>query len=114
MELLFRVVDPAIPLTDAALVEIDASRGNVFALVAAGSRLIDKPTHASAEQRLIIRHTASGADRTLSLTTGLGGFRFGSDVTGLSATISGKTDYIGAIYNATDGVWDVVAVAKGY
>jgi ATP-dependent protease ClpP protease subunit len=50
----------------------------------------------------------------LALNSGAGGFRFGTDITALTATASGKIDYIGCIYNATDTKWDVVAVTKGF
>jgi fructose-1,6-bisphosphatase/inositol monophosphatase family enzyme len=51
----------------------------------------------------------------LTLQTGFAyAFRFGSDITGLTATASGKTDYIGAVFNLTDQRWDVVAVTKGF
>jgi hypothetical protein len=101
-------------LSDGATPALDASLGNVFTLSAAGNRTIAVPTNPTSGQKIIIQHYASGADRTLSLNTGAGGFRYGTDITGLTATTSGKTDYIGAIYNATDSKWDVVAYVKGY
>ena len=108
--------DPAtvVGLTDGATPALDASLGNTFILVAAGNRTIAVPTGAASGKRILIGHKASGADRTLDLNTGAGGFRFGTDITGLTATTSGKTDYIGCIYNATDNKWDVIAVVKGY
>ena len=62
----------------------------------------------------MIQHYASGGARTLALNTGAGGFRFGSDIAALTQTASGKTDYIGAIYNGTDSFWDVVGYVKGF
>jgi hypothetical protein len=104
-----------VTLTDGATVALDASLGNVFRLAASGNRTISVPTNASPGQKMIIAHAAVGAGRTLTLTTGSSGaFRFGTDVTGLSATTSGKTDYIGSVYNGTDERWDVLAVVKGY
>ena len=65
--------------------------------------------------RRIWRIKAIGANRTLTLTTGVtGGFRFGEIITGLTATTSNKIDYVGCIYNGNDARWDVVAVSKGY
>ena len=55
--------------------------------------------------------TASPA-QTLDVNSG--GFRFGTDITALTATTSGTFDYIGAIYNGTDSFWDIVAYSKGY
>lgn len=104
-------------LTDGATPALDASLGNLFILTAAGNRTIAVPTNpppTGFTQKIVIRHLASGGARTLALNTGAGGFRYGTDVSGLTATTSGKTDYIGCIYNPTDTFWDVVAVAKGY
>jgi hypothetical protein len=101
-------------LTDGATPALDASLGNVFTLSAAGDRTIAVPSNATSGQKIVIRHLASGADRTLALNSGAGGFRFGADITALTATTSAKTDYIGCIYNATDSKWDVVAYVKGY
>ena len=101
-------------LTDGATPALDASLGNVFLLTAAGDRTIAVPSNATGGQKIIIVHKASGADRTLSLNSGAGGFRFGTDITALTATTSALTDYIGCVYNAADSKWDVVAYTKGY
>lgn len=101
-------------LSDGATPALDASLGNVFTLSAAGDRTIAVPSNATDGQKIVIRHLASGGARTLALNSGAGGFRFGTDITALSQTASGKIDYIGCIYNATDSKWDVVAVSKGY
>jgi hypothetical protein len=106
--------DNVVTLTDGATPALDASAGGQFILSAAGDRTIAQPTNPVNGQKIIIRHFASGGARTLSLNTGTGGFRFGSDITALTQTVSGKTDYIGCIYNATDNKWDVVAYSKGY
>jgi hypothetical protein len=104
-----------IALTDGANVDIDVSLGSVFVLTAAGNRTINIPTNPANHYKIIIKHVASGAARTLSLTTGSpGAFRFGTTVGALAATDSGKTDYIGCIYNATDDRWDVVSVSKNF
>ena len=113
-----RVLDTVVTLTDGATVALDAAGGNVFKLLAAGNRTISVPTNKPAAgqyQKIVIMHEASGADRTLALTTGsAGAFRFGTDITALTATTSGLTDYIGCIYNSVDDRWDVVSVSKGF
>lgn len=109
-----RQLSGVVTLTDGATPALDASLGNTFDLTAAGDRTIAVPTNPVNGQRILIRHRASGGSRTLSLNTGAGGFRFGTDVTGLTATTSGATDYIGAVYDSTDGFWDVIAYVKGY
>jgi fructose-1,6-bisphosphatase/inositol monophosphatase family enzyme len=104
------LADGATPALNAAL----AGLNGVFRLAAAGDRTIAVPTNPTAGQKIVIQHYASGGSRTLSLNSGTGGFRFGTDVTALTATASGKTDYIGCIYNDTDNKWDVVAYMKGF
>ena len=101
-------------LTDGATPALDASLGNIFTLSAAGDRTIAVPSNATSGQKIIIEHTASSGARTLSLNTGAGGFRFGTDITALTQTASGKTDYIGCIYNSSSSTWDVVAYTKGF
>lgn len=103
-----------VDLSDGATPALDASLGNVFRLSAAGDRTIAVPSNPKAGQKIIIRHLASGGARTLALNTGTGGFRYGTDVTGLTQTVSGKVDYIGCVYDATDNKWDVIAYSKGY
>lgn len=107
-------VELPVALTDGATPALDASLGNFFTLSAAGDRTIAVPSNAQAGQKIVIRHLASGAARTLALNAGAGGFRFGSDITALTQTVSGKYDYIGAIYNSTANFWDVVSYVKGF
>lgn len=109
------IVPPTVSvLTDGATPALNAALGNVFTLAAAGDRTIAVPSNPTDGQKIIIRHLASGGARTLALNTGAGGFRFGTDITALTQTTSGKTDYIGCVYNATDTKWDVVAYVKGF
>ncbi|MCF2130104.1 hypothetical protein L1I79_27280 [Strepomyces sp. STD 3.1] len=103
-----------ITLTDAATIATDASRGSHFKVTMAGNRTLGVPTNPVDGQRVVWEVVASGGARTLALAGGAGGFAFGSDITALTATVSGKTDFIGAIYSATANLWRVVAYAKGY
>lgn len=103
-----------VTLTDGATPALDASLGNVFRLAAAGDRTIGIPSNPFSGQKIVIQHFASSGARTLALNTGTGGFRFGSDFTALTQTVSGKTDYVGAVYNAADNKWDVVSYTKGF
>jgi hypothetical protein len=109
-----RLSNKVIALTDGATPALNAKLGNVFTLSAAGDRTIAIPTNPTAGQRITIRHTASGANRTLALNTGTGGFRFGATITALSTTTSGLTDYIECLYNATANKWDVISYLKGF
>lgn len=104
-----------VALTDGATVALDAAAGKVFKLTAAGDRTISVPTNPLDGRGIIIAHTASVAARTLALTTGsAGSFIFGSDITALSQTALGKTDYIGAVYDSTADRWRVVSYVKGF
>lgn len=110
-----RIGNPVVSaLADGATPALDASLGTIFTLAAAGNRTIAVPTNPTNGQKIVIRHLASGGARTLALNTGAGGFRFGTDITALTATSSGKTDYIGCIYSSIDSFWDVVAYVKGF
>lgn len=97
-------------------VPLDASLGTVFTITNSGNPLtVLAPTNPVNGQRILIKHTASGADRTLSLTTGSSGsFAFGTDFTGLTVTASGKSDYIGCVYDSSASRWHVIGYAKGY
>lgn len=103
-----------VTLSDGATPALNAALGNTFLLTAAGDRTIAVPTNPTSGQRITIVHKASGADRTLALNTGAGGFRFGTTITALTATTSGLTDYIDAVYNLADTKWDIVAYSKGF
>jgi|GEM_PF-2918312 len=103
-----------VALTDAATITTDASQGNIFTvtLAAGQSRTLSVPTNPTAGQKALWRVKQGGGS---SLTLDVTGFRFGTDLPSitLSAT-AGKTDYIGAVYNGTDSIWDVVAFVKGF
>jgi len=100
-------------VSDGAGAVIDASLGNYFAWTAAADRTAGTTTNPTTGQKIIIAFTASGANRTLTLPTATtGDFIFGTDITGLTVTTSGKTDLIGCIYNGTR--WMVVAYTKGF
>lgn len=105
---------PPVTLTDGATPALDASLGTHFVLTAAGNRTIAVPTNPVDGQVIVIQHIASGSARTLALNTGTGGFAFGTDITALSATSSGLTDYIQCVYNSTANKWRVIAYVKGF
>jgi hypothetical protein len=107
-------IETVVALSDGATPALDASQGNIFYLDAAGDRTIAVPSNAVNGQKIVIRHFANGGSRTLALNTGAGGFRFGTDITALTATGSGLMDYIGCIYNGVDSFWDVIAYTKGF
>lgn len=104
-----------VTMTDEASHVQDMSLGQTYMMTATADRTLGTPTNATANQRVIIKFKASGANRTLTLPTATtGDFRYGTDITALTTTTSGKTDYIGCVYNGTDSRWDVIAYVKGY
>ncbi|HEV7449294.1 MAG TPA: hypothetical protein VGP13_02015 [Candidatus Paceibacterota bacterium] len=107
-------VENIVALADVSAPALDASLGNLFYLNTQGNRTIAPPTNSMDGQKVIIRVTAIGGDRTLALSSSAGGFRFGTDIMGLTATTEDTSDYIGCIYNASAGFWDVVAYTKGF
>jgi len=103
-----------VTLSDGATPALNAALGNTFVLTAAGDRTIAVPSNPVAGQKITIIHIASGGARTLALNTGAGGFRYGADITALTQTTSGKTDYIGCICNSAATYFDVVSYTKGF
>lgn len=102
-------------LTDAATIATNAALGNRFRVSSATDRTLGVPTNPTDGQQCVWSWTNTDAsDHTLTLDTGAGGFRYGTDVTTLTATLAGKTDHITAIYNLAANKWDVVGVSKGY
>ena len=106
-------IPKVITVSDGAGAVIDASLGNHFNWTMAADRTAGTTTNGVAGQKITIAITASGGARTLTLPTSTtGDFAFGSDITTISQTSSGKTDYIGCVYTGTR--WNVVAFVKGY
>jgi hypothetical protein len=110
-----RITARVVALTDGATPALNSDNGDVFTLTTTTNPTIAVPSGTPTDgQKLIIRVTASGGARTMSLNTGAGGFSFGTDITALTATTSGATDYVGAIWNASTSFWNVIAYVKGY
>jgi predicted secreted protein len=105
---------PPVTLTDATTVATDASLGTHFRLSMGGNRTLGPPTNPTDGQVAVWEVTASAAARTLSLDTGTGGFAYGTDITALTATSSGLTDYVQAVYRTSVNKWRVIAYVKGY
>ena len=104
-----------VTLTDAATIATNAALGNRFRVSSATDRTLGAPTNGTDGQQCVWSWSnTDGSDHTLTLDTGTGGFRYGTDVTTLTATVAGKTDHLTAIYNSSANKWDVVGVSKGY
>lgn len=105
--------EPVVLTDGSGSIPLNAANGKLFRLTATANRTIAAPTGAVDGRAIVIAFKASGGARTLTLTSGAGGFQFGSDVTGLTATPNGTTDYIGCVFDAADNRWDVVGYMKG-
>jgi hypothetical protein len=101
-------------LTAGATVATNCSLNDYFTLVAnTASWTLSNPTNPVAGKRIMwrIKQDATGS-RVMSLDTD---FRLGADITAVVlSTAANKVDYLGAVYDATDAKWDVVAFVKGY
>jgi len=110
------VYGTVVTLTDGATPALDAALGNTFVLASTQNPTIAVPTNPVNGQKITILFKATSADRTLALNSGTNGFKFGTDITALTATTSGTTDAIGCIYttHASINKWIVVAYVKGF
>lgn len=100
-------------LTDGATVGVDAGNARLHTLTTVQNPTILAPTNGANGRPVILRITASGGDRTVTLTTGsTNSFNLGSFV--LTPTPSGTTDYIGTMFNSATSRFDVLAYVKGY
>ena len=63
-------------------------------------------------RKIIFRLKDNGTPQTLTWTTGSSNSFRAIGVTLPAATVSGKTTYVGCIYNAADSRWDAIAVAQ--
>lgn len=64
----------------------------------------------TAGQKLVLRIKDNGSNRGITWTTTSGAYRAIGTLLPTS-TVAGKVTYVGCIYNATDGYWDVVGVS---
>jgi hypothetical protein len=108
-----------IPETPVALsiatsaVATDASLSKVFTVTLTENVTLSNPTNGVDGQRVVwrIRQDATGS-RLLTLDSK---FRLGTDIATVTlTTTAAKTDYLTAIYHASDDKWDVVAFVKGF
>lgn len=105
-----------ITLTDGATVNLDASRGNHFRLTLGGNRTLAIPTNPTDGQKIVLEviQDATGS-RTLTLTTGAGGFAYGTDITSTTlTTTASRRDLIGFMYSASAARWLVISFVKGF
>ena len=101
-----------IALPDGATINTDASLGATFTVTLGGNRTIANPTNPTHGQKIVYRLKQDGTgNRTVTWGSA---FRFVNGTPPTLSTVGTKTDYIGFIYNATDGKWDHVAAKTGF
>lgn len=95
-----------ITLTDAVSIDVDASGGNDFRVTLAGDRTMNAPTNPADGQGLTLEiiQDATG-NRTLSWTSGTGGWNFGNDVPPVLSTLGGKRDLVSFRYSSSASAW---------
>lgn len=109
---------PPVTLTDGATISLTASAGSVFRVTLGGNRTLAAPTSPTDGQMITIaiKQDATGG-RTLALTTGAGGFSFGTDapVGAFSlSTVANAVDYLTCVYNEAALRWHVVGLIRGF
>lgn len=105
-----------VTLTDAPTIATDASTGKAFRVILGANRILGVPTNPSDGQMVIWEIQQDGiGGRTLTLASGPGGFKFGTDLTGVTLSTSPNlVDLIGCRYNATANRWWVIAFLRGF
>ncbi len=108
-----RIPYPAVPLTDAATIAVDASLGNRFTVTLGGSGTLASPTNPADGQPLILEVKQDGVGgRTLAYGTA---YEFSSSLPAPTlSTAPGAADLLGFIYSASAGKWRFVAVTTGF
>lgn len=110
-----QVSNSGVALTDAATIATDASTGRLFRVTITASRTLGVPTNPADGMRVMWEVTASGTGPwTLTMASGAGGFKFGTDFTSIPAISTGTTTYIGCLYSSRDSFWHVLAVGSGH
>lgn len=89
-----------------------ATAGPTFTSTVSNTLTINGPSAGYDGQKITFR-IINDASHSVTLATGSGNFRFGTDITAYTNSVS-KTDYVGAIYNLADLRWDVVSVVQGF
>lgn len=105
-----------VALTDGSTISVDASLGNTFRVTLGGNRTMGAPSNPTDGQKILfaIKQDGTGS-RTVTWTSGTGGYSFGSDVTTPTlSTAANKVDYVGFTYSSSASAWHCLAYARGY
>ncbi len=106
-----------VTLADATTIAMNASASDRFYVELNGNRTLGAPTGTSSLRDgavFVLRAKAIGANRTLTLASGAGGFVFGAQFTNLPTIITNTVLVVGCMWNAAGGNWFVTSYASGY
>lgn len=102
---------PPVTLTDAATVAVDASLGTHFRWTGTTTRIMGNPTNPVDGQVITFELKASSGTPNHTWSSA---YAFGSDVTGTTALVAGKTDYVQFVYASSVSKWQCIGYVKGY
>lgn len=99
----------------ASTLNTDAATAAVFTVVLTGDATLAAPTNATNGRRLLWALTASGAVRTVTLSTGAAGtFTVSQGVPAATIAVAvGKTAFLTAVYLSSTDRWHALAVDNG-
>jgi hypothetical protein len=104
-----------VTLTSGAIINTDVSLGRHFKVVLTGNDILTAPTGSPVDGQTALWEFIQDSTGSRLLTIDISGFKFGTDVTLSSlSTTPGAHDFMGAIYNATAAIWDVILFIRGY
>lgn len=93
-------------LTDAATIAVNANLGNFCTVTLGGNRTMGAPSNPLDGQVLMFALKQDGTgSRTVTWTSGAGGFSFGTSGAPTLTTTAGATDLVGFRYSAIVGKW---------
>jgi hypothetical protein len=104
-----------VALTDAATIKVDASQGNDFRVTLGGARTMGEPSNPVDGQSITFELVQDGTgSRTVTWTSGAGGYSFGSGSAPTLSTAAGTRDLVAFRYSASKGEWLALGSALGF
>ena len=107
------IVNNPVDLTDAATIAVDATAGNLLRVTLGGDRTMGAPSTPSDGQQIRFELTQDGTGgRTITWTSGAGGYAFDVSAPVLSTT-PGARDFLVFVYNDSADRWRFAPVQGG-
>jgi hypothetical protein len=102
-------------LTDAATIAVNAALGNDFYVTLGGNRTVGAPSNPADGQTIRFEIIQDGTGtRTLTWTSGAGGYTFGSGTAPTLSTAAGATDLAAFRYSSRAGKWFALGTTGGF